>query len=120
MKNKVYLFNNFHDKFGDNRSYRFFCSPKICNFFFLNVIFCPKTAIVSKMCKDQDLGRVQKYSVPIKKGKKEFFWSKYARMLCTSTKRLVTISMILILAFEYFMLVFSPKIHPDSPNISQK
>ena len=87
--------------------------------FFLNVIFCPKTAIVSKMCKDQDLGRVQKYSVPIKKGKKKFFWSKYARMLCTSTKRLVTISMILILAFEYFMLVFSPKIHPDSPNISQ-
>ena len=41
--------------------------------FFLNVIFCPKTAIVSKMCKDQDLGRVQKYSVPIKKGKKIFF-----------------------------------------------
>ena len=40
--------------------------------FFLNVIFCPKTAIVSKMCKDQDLGRVQKYSVPIKKGKKNF------------------------------------------------
>ena len=54
-------------------------------FFFLNLIFCPKTAIVSKMCKDQDLGRVQKYSVPIKKGKKIFCWSKYACMLCTST-----------------------------------
>ena len=36
------------------------------------------------------------------------------------SKRLVTILMILILAFKYFMMVFSPKIHPDPPNISQQ
>ena len=62
--------------------------------------FCPKTAIVSKICKDQDRGQ----------GAKIFCWSK----------RLVTILMILILAFKYFMMVFSPKIHPDPPNISQQ
>ena len=68
--------------------------------------------------------RVQNSCVPIKKGKKNILLVKICLYALYNyhggrggSKLFVTILMILILALKYFMMVFSPKIHPDPPNI---
>ena len=69
--------------------------------------FCPKTAIVSKMCKDQDRGQ----------GAKIFCWSKYACMLYTSTMGEEGLQTTCD-NFDDFNIGFQNHPDPPTPNIS--